>query len=315
MKAATPQSPLEKIKTLGKMTKAEASDLINEVYRDAIVSRGEADALFALNARLTGPGRVWDSRFIEAICDYLLTRSPPEGWVTDEEAEWLVGHIAADGKICTETELELLLVLLRKAEGAPRKLAEFTLDAVGERIIGLGRAEKDDVERLRRALYAQAGDGALWVTRAEASLLFRINDTIAFAKNAPAWNDLFARALANHLLAAAHPDPMTEAGALAREAWLKDHSTGVAGFFAKMGASLTDGSWFEKVMHDPEKAARARLAAREAAMKEGRRISREESDWFLKRLGWDKKVSPAERALIDFLKDEAPGFAQGLAAA
>ena len=32
----------------------------------------------------------------------------------------------------------------------------------------------------------------------------------------------------------------------------------------------------------------------------------------LRRLGWDKTVSPAERALVDLLKSEAPGFAQGL---
>ena len=40
-----------------------------------------------------------------------------------------------------------------------------------------------------------------------------------------------------------------------------------------------------------------------------------EATWFLTRLGADKSVSLAERALIDFLKVEAPGFAQGLAVA
>lgn len=165
---------------------------------------------------------------------------------------------------------------------------------------------------MRRALFAPAGEGAIWVTREEATVLYLTNDAIAFAKNDPAWNDLFARAIANHLLAAAHPSPMSESEALERERWLGEGAD-VGDFLAKITNGFAEGSWFEKVSYNTDKAADARMAAREAALREAEQVDDEENAWFLKRLGWDKKISPAERALVDFLKQEAPGFADGIA--
>ena len=159
------------------------------------------------------------------------------GWVTDEEAEWLLSNIQVNGDQPSLDEIDLLLSVLRHAEGAPQKLAHFTLDAISERIIAAGVANLNMVERMRYALYAGAGHGGLWVSQFEAGLLFKTNDAIAEADNAPTWNDLFARAVGNHLMARAHPDPQTVEGALARESWLQDSSSSTGGFFSRMGAS------------------------------------------------------------------------------
>lgn len=300
---------MAKVAALGQMSEQDARLVLNEVYEDGIVSRDEADALFDLNAKLSGADPLWDDRFREAIKDYLLTVEAPVGWITDEECKWLMDRISRDDRAALETELDLLLDVLSYADGAPCELGLYALRAICTYAIDKSHIDASTVNRLRRALYAPAGDGAAWVTRAEAFCLFALNDAVGRGKNDTGWNDLFARAIGNHLMACAHPAPHTDAVALARATWLETRSGGIAGFF---GASLTHASWFETIAYDAAKAMRARKAAMDAACRMGQSPAQEEADWLVNRSGWDNTVTPAERALIAFLKKEAPGFTQGL---
>ena len=306
---------MARVAKLGEISETEAHRIVNEIYKDGIVSRQEAESLFRLNDMLSAMDPAWVSRFQEAMKDFLLTREPPEGWITDGEADWLIAQVKNDAHTPSLDELDLLIELLRKADGAPEKLARFTIEAVSDRIIADGIASLNMVERMRYALYAGAGHGGLWVSQYEAGILFKTNDAIAEADNAPSWNDLFARAVGNHLMARAHPDPQNVEGALARERWLQDTSSSTGGFFARMGESFGSGNWFEMITHNGRKAARARQKAAEAADREAEKVTEFEHEWLLSGVGADGKVSPAETALIEFLRREAPGFAQGLAVA
>ena len=78
---------------------------------------------------------------------------------------------------------------------------------------------------------------------------------------------------------------------------------------------MTDARWFDNVTQNEGRAEAARLAARESAMRQAGRPSTQETNWLLQRLGGEKSLSPAERALVSFLDCEVPGFANGLAAA
>ena len=82
-----------------------------------------------------------------------------------------------------------------------------------------------------------------------------------------------------------------------------------------MGASFSSGNWFEMITHNGRKAARARQTAAAAADREAEKVTEFENEWLLAGLSADGQVSPAETALIEFLQQEAPGFAQGLAVA
>ncbi|MDJ0922660.1 MAG: hypothetical protein QNI84_16150 [Henriciella sp.] len=306
------QIVLARFAKLGEMSESEARRIVDDVYSDGIVSRGEAEALFRLNELLSESDPLWDARFEEAIKDFLLTREPPQGWVTDEEADWLLGQVSQDGETPTLREIDLLLNVLRYAEGAPLSLSRFALQAVAERIKANGQANSDMVDRMRRVLSAPAGEDNVWISQYEARVLFETNDSIAFAKNHISWNDMFARAIGNHLMARSHPDPVTEADALSREQWLEQSSGGVAGVFGRMVASFADGSWFQKITYDGRKAAKARMAANDAALRQAEKVTSEEHGWLIRQIGGDDKISPAERALLDFLAREAPGFAHGL---
>lgn len=306
---------MARVAKLGEISESEAHRIVNEIYADGIVSRAEAESLFRISDTLSATDPAWMSRFQEAIKDFLLTREPPEGWITEGEADWIIAQVQHTGHTPTLDEIDLLIELLRKAEGAPEKLARFTLQAVSDQIIADGLASLKMVERMRFALYAGAGEGGLWVSQFEAGILFKTNDAIAAADNAPTWNDLFARAVGNHLMARAHPAPQTVQSALAREAWLQDTNVNAGGFFSRMGASFGSGNWFEMITHNGRKAAQARQIAAEAANRQAEQVTEIENRWLVTSLDTDGKVSPAEAALIDFLKQEAPGFAQGLAVA
>jgi hypothetical protein len=306
---------MARVAKVGEMTESEAHRIVNEIYSDGIVSRGEAETLFRLNETLSATNPEWGSRFREALTDFLITREAPEGWVTDEEADWLLEQVHNDGEHPCLEEIDLLIAVLRKADGVPETLAHYTLDAVMHRIIEAGKATQAMVERAQFALFAGAGDGGLWVSQHEASALFATNDAIAHADNDPSWNDLFARAVGNHLMARAHPEPKSIEDAFAREAWLKDTSVNPGGLFARMGASFFSGDWFASVTYDGRKAEQARMVAAEAAKREAEKITDDETGWVLASIKSDGKISPAEQALIDFLRAEAPGFAEGLASA
>lgn len=305
---------IERVAQTGKMDEASVRKILTCVYADGIITLAEADMLFDVNETLQGVDEAWKARFAGCIKDFVLQNHEPTGWVSEEEAEWLLSRTSNEGGTVTDVDLDMLLAIVRYAEGAPPRFGREILKAACGRLTDAGRALKEDIERVRTALYAMAGDGATWVTGFEADILFRTNDAIAFAKNDPAWNDLFARAVANHLMARAHPNPVTEAEALSRQNWLRDTSVNPFGLFSGMLDGFGTDTWFEKITYDTEKATNARLAAKAAADRQASRVDEAESSWFMERLGWDKKISPAERALVNFLKEEVPGFADGLAA-
>ncbi len=302
----------------GAVTEDEARSIARSVYGDGIVTRAEAEQLFSINDQISGSNPHWDRLFVETIKDFLITVEAPEGWCTEEEGEWLIEQINRDAEVKLDSELDLLVSVLRFAEGAPLALSRFALNSVCDHVRSEGRAVASDIERLRYLLYASSGEGQAWVSRYEATQLFRLNDDICNAPNDPAWNDLFARAVGNHLLASAHPNPVGEAEAFRREAWVKDTTSSTGGFIGRVFTQSFEGGlsgWFNKVTFSEEKAMAARRAVVEAAQRAGEEVTDDESSWFLKRLGWDNKISPAEKALIEFLKEEAPGFVHGVTVA
>ena len=310
---------LERLEGIGDLTQSCALEIVNEVYRDGLVSRSEASTLFYLHGRLTPDDSSWDDRFIEAITDFILTAGEPKGWIDAEHAEWLVNKVSENGELVGETEIELLVNVCRKASGVPLVLSRAALQAVSDRIIALGKADARGTEQMRAILHAPGGEDGIWVNRHEANTLLKTNDAIGFAENDPAWNDLFSRAIANHLLAAAHPSPQSHADALHRDRWLKETHRSLGRILSPVLTPFGSGDWFARVTSNSASASRARNTAVAAANRVGRDVTAEENHWFLKRLGWkgdrNDTISPAEQALVSFLQQEIPGFADGLTVA
>lgn len=189
----------------------ELRALRGEVWGDGSVSAKEAEKLLAMN-RFVEPSREWTEFFVEAICEFMLSQGEPRGYVTEDEATWLLRHVNRGGHVETHAELELIVKLLERAEYAPPTLRRFALGALEQTVLtgeGPTREGGPEVPRIsdaetamiRRLIFAPASDGPAKVSAAEAEMLFRLKDATIGAHNSPEWKRLFVQGIANHLMA------------------------------------------------------------------------------------------------------------------
>ena len=219
-----------------------------------MITAVEAGILFELNHASPSPSAEWVDFFVEAITAYLVEQAEPRGYVSDENAAWLMQAIDHDGRVDTLAELELLVKVIERAENVPDDLKAYALVQISRAVLtgegptrcgdGLtpGRIGTAEVRLLRRVLYAAGGHAPAHISRAEAELLFAIKDATVHGDNAPEWQTLFVQALQP-----ASADRPAIFRALHREdaarlhAFMADTSSGVGGFFGRMAASLGNG--------------------------------------------------------------------------
>jgi hypothetical protein len=295
------------------------SQLRRSLYNDGVAEAGEVERLFAMDEAAESADPAWCELFTEAVTDFLVEQQQPQGYVSEENAEWLMARLSRDRMVKTRTELELLVKVLEKAKSSPERLSAFALAQVKKAVVDgegplarggalePGRVTRDEVELMRRVLYAFGGEGNVAITRAEAEVLFDINDATAGADNDPAWSDLFVKAVANFMMAASDYAVPARQEALRRESWLDQPTGGVADVFSRMAAGGLRGILKAYRQPDGVEAAWAarntRVESEEAA---AATVSADEAAWLAGRIGRDGALHENEKALLRFIRDEAP---------
>src|SRR5262245_46286428 len=308
------------IKARGSIKDADVLKLRRSYYEDGSITAEEAETILALNDACPIQDPAWADCFIETITDYIVDQAEPQGYLTAENADWLIQRIAKDGQIGSKTELELLLGVLDKARWVPQSLVRFALDQVKDAIINnagplrVGRARgvtsvgEADVDLLRRILYSFGGDGNIAVTQTEASVLFDIDAATATADNHPSWSDLFVKAIANCVLGASGYAAPPRAVALARDAWLERRGElSIDQVLAGMSGGRRNlfGGYRQQTA---EEQAIARLTQQKIEIITRQTITPTEVSWLSLRIGRDGKLTANERALLMFLKAESPAI-------
>jgi hypothetical protein len=309
----------EEILKRGSIRDADVQRLRQAYYEDATISPDEAEKLFAINEACPVQDPSWAQFFVEAITDYVVNQAQPEGYLTADNASWLIEHIAKDGNVETKTELDLLVTVLDKARWSPASLVSFALGQVKRAVIdGLGplRAgqspvkgtiSESEVELLRRILYAFGGGSNVAITRAEAEILFEINNAVADGPINPAWTDLFVKAIANVLMATSGYGVPSREEALRAEAWLESRgdlspAALVSAMVASSFGSVKD-AYHEQSSEDQ---ALARLERQRIEIITNEEITEGEAQWLAEHLSGDGKLSATEQALMAYLKRESP---------
>ena len=319
------------LKEPGQISADDVRYFRSDVFRDGVVSPSEAEAIFALNAGVASKCPEWDAYFVEALTQYVVDEAEPRGYVTNDDAQWLIGCITRDGRVEPANELELLVKILDRAKSSPELLVGFALQVVtravleGEgplasgRLLQRGVIGEAEVELIRRILYAYGGDAGISISRTEAEILFDLNDRTWEADNHPAWRELFVKAIGNYLMAAAteRASPRTEA--LAREEWLQDTgadvSSTLAGAFTGMGKMFSQSFWedaFVTAHRQTEKAWAVRNARMQAQIAEAEKIGDAEADWLIDKLNKDGLIEENERALLAFIRNNSGNIAPAL---
>lgn len=299
----------------GEILPADVLKLRREVFHDGLATRGEAEALFALDAACAGKCAEWFAFFTEAVSDYVVFSEPPAGHVAPENASWLRRMIAHDGRVDTVSELEILIVVLEKARSVPSDLSAFALRQVADALIdgigplagesSRGLVSDSDLKRLRRILYAAGGEESIAVSRDEADVLFAINENVAPGGN-PAFDDLFVKAIGSFLLGATGHILPSRAEALGDEAFLADIEPNLGRFFSRMlsgGLSAIASALRED--HSVEAHFRALNQRRAESAARGAEIDQSEVEWLARRIGRTGMLNRNERALMTFLSENA----------
>lgn len=313
-------APVAGLTSKNKITSEDVTMLRREVFADGVVTRGEAEALFALDQTARDKCGEWAPFFVEAVTDYIVHQEKPEGYISEQNADWLVRTVSRDGMVDSRTELELLVHVLEEAKSSPDQLSAYALEQVAHAVIDgkgpmmhggslvPGHIAKAEVDLLRRILYAYGGDGNIAISKAEAEVLFRINDRTAAADNDPSWNDLFVKAIANHVMCATGYEPPTREVALRHETFLDEPSPALGGFFSRM---VSGGfAAILEAYHSPgdiEAEWEARNRAAEALARRAETIDASEAEWLAERVGGGQRpLRDNERALLTLIRHASP---------
>lgn len=295
--------------------------LRGEVFGDGVLTGEEAEALLALDESCEQKCAEWPAFLGEAITDFIVHQEKPAGYVSEENADWLVRHVSNDGKVDTKTELELLIKVIEAARSVPERLTAFALEQVAHAVIEgtgpladgrylqkgiIGRAETD---LIRRILYAAGGENNVGISRSEAEVLFELNDATVETENDPAWNELFVKALANSLMCASGYAPPPRDVALRQEAFFDNTQADVGGFFGRMFADGLRGVLNAYSQRDGlEDAWGQRNTELAQATANAERIDEGEAKWLAERIGRDGVLHENEKALLGFIKRESPSI-------
>jgi hypothetical protein len=289
----------------------ELRQLRAEVWANGSVSASEAEKLFEMN-RTVAPTNEWTDFFVEAISEFMLSQGEPRGYVTEDEANWLIRHINEDGHVETHAELELIVKLLEHAEYAPASLRRFALNSIEQTVmtgegptrrggsVVPGRIDDAEVSLIRRLIFAPAGDGPAKVSASEAEMLFRLKDATLGKDNSPEWKKLFVQGIANHLMAHQNYIPPSPDEELRLE---KPYKSDIVGHvLSRLGRDIASPHEVSESLFGDDEDEAIEKFNREVAADAA--VTGQESDWLRRLFDKDGTRDELEQALLDFLAED-----------
>jgi hypothetical protein len=293
--------------------------LRQEVFKDGVVDQTEVEAVFELDRVCEDKDRAWEEFYVDELTYYFVFQVEPRGYVSDENAQFLINGILRDDRIAGPTELGLLINIIDSARSCPNHLVRFVLEAVKDSVLSpdtaaYGRGRRAgvvtpvDVELIRTAIYGGGGFGTYTVARPEADLLFDLNDATNEAESADNWREVFVKGVGSHLMfPLGAPIAPTAEEVLSRDEWFQERRT-YGAFLRDLGSALRDFEVMESMREVDlfgtrrarEEAEREEAQALEAVARES--IDEGEAEWLTARLKRADTITENERALLDFIK-------------
>jgi hypothetical protein len=277
----------------GRVSSEEALRLRQQVFPDGVVSRDEADALIDLAQHVANIDSAWEQCFAEVLVDHVLQNGAKPN-VDDADAAWLAARLN-QGKP-QAVELQALLKLLDRADSVPELLRAFVRARLSAFMAGRP-VSAADVEFVRRCLYA----GDAHVQEDEARWLFTLDAESDGRANDPAWQDLFVKAVMNHLMGSYAPALLDAADMRRRQAWLEDtHQTPVSNLMRMLSGGFKS---YRDAVRSPNMvdALEEDYEALNANAEEDAQLTLMERAWAVGMTKEDGKLTANERALLAVL--------------
>ena len=297
----------------GQVTADEVLALRREGWGDGIISREEAEVLFAINRSIDTRDEQWCDFFVEAIGEFVLNGSEPRLQCDDSEAEWLIAQVEHDGVVESYVELETLVRIIERAENVPSRLKDYVVAQIEREVLeGTGPTRDggelssqhitaSEVKVLRRVIFASGGYGPAAVSRFDAEMLFRLKDETLSEDNAAEWDDLFLDGVSNYLKGFALQNAQLEHGrAKELQAFVADNKANVGRVMGQMAREMPQvHNHFGKVFGKKD----ASPGFTEQAVA-GEAVTDHEQEWLDSMIEADGEVDELERRLIARIIDE-----------
>ncbi|MXO91466.1 hypothetical protein [Pontixanthobacter aquaemixtae] len=304
----------DKVAADGHVSAEEILALRQQGWGDGKIYQDEAEAIFAINHQIKDPSIEWVDFFVEAISDMVRNGTEPRGYVSEDEAAWLIAALDQDGKLETMAELELLTHVLERAQNVAETLKHYALKQVEAAVLtGTGptrcggtlsdtHISSAECNLVRRIIFSSGGHGPAAVSRFDAEMLFRLKDATLGHDNAPEWQNLFVDGVANYLRGFTAANAQLDHARMKElETFVADSSVNVGRFFGRMAKAAPEvHNHFGKAFG--RKPANSGFVAREAA---GQIVTENEKNWLDGMVEADGEVDVLERALLDRLAEDA----------
>src|SRR5262245_30642017 len=125
----------QKLRATGRIDGSHAMQLRRLIYAGGSVSREAANLLLGLDTACSKKDPAFAQLYVEALTDYFVWQTEPKGYVSPEDARFLIDNICADGHIDSKTEFELVLNIVHWARHCPEELVILVLDEVGQSVL------------------------------------------------------------------------------------------------------------------------------------------------------------------------------------
>ncbi len=221
----------EELLVRGNIRKTDVARLTTLVGGPLEVDRALIELLLTVHEACPIQDPSWAVFLTDTIVTHVVQTEAPRGYLTMDQAQWLIDLLHHDGGVQTRAEIELAVRALEHARWAPVSLSRFLLKQVlhavaegtgplrGGQPFAPGTISPDEIALLGRILSAYGGERALPITREEADVLIDIALALDRdeAANAP-WQSFFDKAVTNAILAASGYRAPCRAHALALDA-------------------------------------------------------------------------------------------------
>ena len=104
--------PFKEVAERGSIRESDVAQLRRALDEDGLVSRQDAEQLIALDAACPIQGLAWCEVFQEAITDFIVRQAEPEGYVTLENAQWLIRQLAPHGTLTARKDLDIIVDII-----------------------------------------------------------------------------------------------------------------------------------------------------------------------------------------------------------
>ena len=312
---------MDEIRARGAISAVDVLSLRQEIYGSTgEISKNQAEEFIKLDRECVVQDSSWQDFYIEAVTEYIVEQSQPRGYITVQNAAWLISQLEKDRQVQTARGMELLAHILEKSRWSPTGLVQFALKQIkiavleGEgqlhhgRTLEYGVIGEMEVELIRRILFAFGGDGNIAISKAEAEILFDLNEGTSEMENHPSWTDLFAKSIANYVMAASGYRVPSRQEALRRQEWLEDTDSDISDFLAKMVSGGLGDVWSAYREQSREDREIARLEHQKVQIITAEDITEDEAGWLAERILRDGELCENEKALLAFIRAEAPNI-------